>query len=44
MAIALSDDFMALYGFLAADKLKLNLQQNPALAEAFPTVNNLPLC
>lgn len=44
MAIAVSDDFMALYGFLPIDRLSLNLKENPALAEAFPTVDEMPLC
>ena len=44
MAIAVSDDFKALYGFLTVDKLQKNLQENPALSDAFPAVDNLPLC
>ena len=36
IAIAVSEDFKACYGFLGKDKLKANLEQNPALAEALP--------
>lgn len=31
IAIALSDDFMACYGFLTAEKIKANLEANPKL-------------
>jgi mannose-6-phosphate isomerase len=36
IAIALKDDFVACYGFASPDQIKVNLQQNPALAENFP--------
>lgn len=42
MAIAVSDDFKALYGFLSANKLEQNLKENPALAEMFPAVDTMP--
>ena len=35
IAVALSDDFMACYGFSSAEKISQNLHANPALAEAF---------
>jgi mannose-6-phosphate isomerase len=35
IAVALSDDFMACYGFCSADKILHNLQANPTLAETF---------
>ena len=36
IAIALKDDFVACYGFASPEQIKVNLQQNPALAENFP--------
>ena len=36
IAIAISPDFKACYGFLDKDKLKQNLEQNPVLAEQLP--------
>lgn len=36
IAIALTDDFKACYGFCTVEKIKANLLANPALAEAFP--------
>ncbi len=35
IAIALSDDFTACFGFLTPEKLKANLLDNPVLAEVF---------
>ncbi|TNV78480.1 hypothetical protein FGO68_gene12165 [Halteria grandinella] len=35
IAIALGDDFMALFGFLSPEKLALNFKQNKALSEVF---------
>ena len=35
IAIALSDDFTACFGFLTPEKLKANLLENPVLAEVF---------
>jgi mannose-6-phosphate isomerase len=35
IAVALSDDFMACYGFSSAEKILHNLQANPVLAETF---------
>ena len=36
IAIALSDDFVACYGFASAETIKKNLTENPKLAELFP--------
>ena len=36
IAIALSNDFVACYGFASAETIKDNLNENPALAELFP--------
>ena len=36
IAIALSDDFKACYGFSTPEKILANLQVNPALQETFP--------
>ena len=35
IAVALSDDFMACYGFCSAQKIMSNLEANPTLAETF---------
>ena len=36
IAIALSDDFKACYGFSTPEKILANLQSNPTLLETFP--------
>ena len=36
IAIALSDDFVACYGFASAETIMKNLDENPKLAELFP--------
>lgn len=43
IAIALSDDFMACYGFSSAEKIKANLLANPALGVTFPLGDCLEL-
>lgn len=42
MAIAVSDDFKALYGFLPVEKLQQNLKENPALTDVFPPIDDMP--
>ena len=36
IAVALSDNFLACYGFASAETIKANLESNPVLAEVFP--------
>jgi len=43
IAIALSSDFKAYYGFALPEKIKKNLEENPILAQTFPLGDlNLP--
>lgn len=36
IAVALSEDFKACYGFTSAERIQSNLEANPILAETFP--------